>query len=189
MHLEEALVGVVSFLEEHGIPYMVIGGFANLFWGRSRVTRDVDLTISCPMQRLGAVLTELGRRFRLLPADPLGFARRNRVVPLLVGEVVRVDLVLAGLPYEEEAIRRARVVEVRGRAVRVCSPEDLIIHKIISDRPQDRDDVREIVRRQGNALDRGYMDPIVRELSRALERPDILSFYEECFKEIGQRRP
>ncbi|MDI6825142.1 MAG: nucleotidyl transferase AbiEii/AbiGii toxin family protein [Bacillota bacterium] len=188
MRLEDALSEVVGFLEERQVPYMVIGGFANLFWGRSRLTRDLDLTLSCPQDRLVSLVEDLRQRFRVLPADPLEFARRNRVLPVRVGEV-RVDLVLAGLPYEEAAIRRARVVDVGGRPIRVCSPEDLIIHKIISDRPQDWEDVREIVRRQGKALDRRYMDPIVAEFSRVLERPDIISFYKQCFRGIERRGP
>lgn len=188
MRLEDALFEVVDFLEERQVPYMVIGGFANLFWGRSRLTRDLDLTLSCPQDRLVSLVEDLRQRFRALPADPLEFARRNRVLPVRVGEV-RVDLVLAGLPYEEAAIRRARVVDVGGRPIRVCSPEDLIIHKIISDRPQDWEDVREIVRRQGKALDRRYMDPIVAEFSRVLERPDIILFYKQCFRGIERRGP
>lgn len=135
-----------------------------------------------------SLVEDLRQRFRVLPADPLEFARRNRVLPVRVGEV-RVDLVLPGLPYEEAAIRRARVVDVGGRPIRVCSPEDLIIHKVISDRPQDWEDVREIVRRQGKVLDRRYMDPIVAEFSRVLERPDIISFYKQCFRGIERRGP
>ncbi|HHY96115.1 MAG TPA: hypothetical protein GX513_14075, partial [Firmicutes bacterium] len=100
----------------------------------------------------------------------------------------RVDLVLAGLPYEEEAIRRAQTVIVGRREVKVCAPEDLVIHKVISERPQDREDVREIIRLRGRALDRAYMDPIVRELSTALERPDVLAFYRQCFEEVEKRR-
>ncbi|HHY35913.1 MAG TPA: hypothetical protein GX510_09865 [Firmicutes bacterium] len=184
MHLDDALLEVVSFLGEQQIPYMVIGGFAVLFWGRSRVTRDLDLTVSCPPDELPVMVEHLRRRFRVLPPDPLEFAQQHRVIPMQVGEV-RVDLVLAGLPYEEKAIRRARTVVVGGRPIKVCSPEDLIIHKVISDRPQDREDVREIVKRQGRTLDRQYMDPIVAELSRALDRPDIVRFYEQCFCEIG----
>ena len=36
--LEDALQSVVSVLEEQGLPYMLIGGMANLVWGESRTT-------------------------------------------------------------------------------------------------------------------------------------------------------
>lgn len=53
------------------------------------------------------------------------------MLPLEV-EGLRVDLILGQPPYEEQAIRRARLVDVDGLGVRVCAPEDLIVHKIIS---------------------------------------------------------
>lgn len=71
-----------------------------------------------------SLVEALRQRFRVLPADPLEFARRNRVLPVRIGEV-RIDLVLADLPYEEAAICRAQVVDVGGRPIRMCSPEDL----------------------------------------------------------------
>ncbi|HCC33326.1 MAG TPA: hypothetical protein DEQ28_05415 [Clostridiales bacterium] len=188
LRLDEALLEVVGFLEDRKVPYMVIGGFANLFWGRSRLTRDLDLTVSLPEERLAPLVEDLRQRFTVLPSDPLEFVRRHSILPMQVGEV-RVDLARAGLPYEEGAIRRARPVDVAGRSIKVCSPEDLIIHKIISDRPQDREDVREIVRRQGENLDRRYLDPIVEEFSRVLERPDILAFYEQCLGPVDERNP
>lgn len=41
------------FLEERGIPYLIIGGLALQYWGEPRLTRDVDLTILVdPDQRL-----------------------------------------------------------------------------------------------------------------------------------------
>ena len=39
--LEQALVTVARFLEQHHVPYMVIGGIANVVWGRPRTTLDV----------------------------------------------------------------------------------------------------------------------------------------------------
>ena len=48
------------------------------------------------------------------------------------------DLIFGALPFEETAIRRARVMSVAGERVRVCAPEDLIVLKIVSDRARDR---------------------------------------------------
>ena len=43
--LEDALQSVVSVLEEQGLPYMLIGGMANLVWGEARTTQDIDITV------------------------------------------------------------------------------------------------------------------------------------------------
>ena len=62
--------------------------------------------------------------------------------------------------------------------MRICSPEDLIIHKIISERPRDREDVEGIFRQQGPNLDFRYLDRIVHELGEALSQSEIVEFYE-----------
>jgi hypothetical protein len=36
---------VVDVLESPGIPYMVVGGFAAIFYGQPRLTIDVDIIV------------------------------------------------------------------------------------------------------------------------------------------------
>jgi hypothetical protein len=175
--LEAAVTDVAAFLEEGAVPYMVIGGFANLVWGRPRLTQDLDVTVSVAEERWPRFIEDLGRRFRILVDAPHAFARETRVIPLSTPTSVRVDMILAGLPYEEEALRRAVTVTLAGRGVRFCSAEDLIIHKLASDRPRDREDVEGILVRQRGALDCAYLDPRIEALATGLERPEILSFY------------
>lgn len=49
--------------------------------------------------------------------------------------------------------------------------------RIISERPKDPDDVRQILSRQGDALDHAYLEPRVHELATLLERPEIEALY------------
>src|SRR5438093_4235341 len=147
---------------------MVIGGFANLYWGRPRLTQDLDIKVNIAEPSWAEFLEVLGRRYRLLAPDPLAFARETHVIPLSAPSGIRTDLILASLPYEEEALQRAVTVEVGGRPVRVCTAEDLVLHKVISDRGRDRDDVGGVVARQGASLDRSYLDPKVREMAAGL---------------------
>jgi len=178
VELEKGLQEIVFFLEGAAITYMVIGGLANLAWGVARTTQDVDITVQVSDEDLPDFLREIGKAFSILPADPEDFVRDTRVLPVRTTNGVRVDLVFAGLPYEETALGRAREIAMQGFAVRICSPEDLIIHKIISERPRDREDVEGIFRQQGSNLDFVYLDPIVRQLGEALGRSDIVEFYE-----------
>ena len=80
-------------------------------------------------------------------------------------------------PIEEEAIRRAVAVRMAGRDVRFCTAEDLILHKLASDRPRDREDAEGVLSRQRGALDRGYLDQRVEAPAVGLERPEIVTFY------------
>ena len=185
--LEAALADISTFLDEHHLAYMVIGGFANLYWGVERFTRDLDLTVEIPEESLATTVGLLRERFTFTTPDPLEFARLNHLVRLRTSAGVDVDLILAALPYESRAIRRAVVAEMGGRKIRLCSPEDLVLHKLASERPQDAIDVEGIIVRQIVRLDRGYLDPLVKDLAAGLERPSIVEFYLSSLARAGRR--
>ena len=104
----------------------------------------------------------------------MGVHPQTRVLPLDTADGVRVDLMFALLPFEIEAIRRARRVDIAGRLVNVVTPEDLVLMKILSERPRDVADAEAIVRRRRQELDRGYLEPRIKEFADALEKPEIL---------------
>lgn len=183
--LEAAVLDVAEFLDGAGVPYMIIGGFATLHWGRPRLTQDVDLKISLAEERWPSFTTAVAKRFEVLVPDPLEMLARTRVLPVRTRVGVPVDFVVAGLPYEEQAIARAIGIPVAGGWARLCTAEDLILHKIVSDRARDRDDVEGVVARQGRALDREYLDPRVKDLANGLERPDLLAFYRDALAQAG----
>jgi predicted nucleotidyltransferase len=186
--LEDALRSVVLVLQEQGLPYMLIGGMANLVWGEARTTQDIDITIQVDPAALSDTVMKLSQVFQALPENPLTFVKRTRVLPVVTTNGIRADLIFAELPYQEEAIRRARSVILGDTEVRVCSPEDLIIHKIISERAKDLDDVKGIIRVQGTRLDRTYLDPLVLGLAADLERPEIRRYYLSLWRKPRGRK-
>jgi hypothetical protein len=175
--LGAALMQLTRLLDDNRIPYMVIGGAANLVWGDARTTQDVDVTISLPDERLSEVVELLGQHLTLLPEDPASFLRQTHVLPMRTASGVGIDLIRAGLPYEEAAIARAQLQDLGGTRVRVARAEDLILHKLVSERLRDREDVAGVIRRQRGKLDRGYLDPLVHGLAEVLERPEIWDWY------------
>jgi len=62
------------------------------------------------------------------------FVHQTRVLPLDTAEGVRIDVIFALLPFELDAIRRAREVSASGRTIRV-TPEDLILRAHLISRP------------------------------------------------------
>jgi len=182
--LEAALLDVSGFLDDHGVPYMVVGGFANLYWGVERFTRDLDLTVEIADDGLETFLERLRTRFHPAVEDALSFARQNHLVRLKTGTDVDVDLLIATLPYEVSAIERAIPIVVGESRVRMCTAEDLVIYKLASDRGQDALDVEGIIARQAGALDRAYLLPRVRELGLGLERPDLLPRLEQLLAKV-----
>lgn len=178
--LEKALQAVIQHLEKENIPYMVIGAVACLAWGIKRATFDVDVAVWAPLQEK-ELIKSLCLRFRSRTLDPEKFVQETFVLPLAVEETA-VDIIFGQLPFEQKAIQRALKVSFSGIEPRVCSPEDLILYKIISDRRKDLEDVRELIRIQGKKLDRSYLDPLIRGLSHDLARPEIWQTYSSCFE-------
>ena len=110
---------------------------------------------------------------RPLP-DALDFARQHRVLLVRASNGIPLDISL-GLPgYEEEVMKRATVWEPEpGQTLRLCSAEDLIIHKAIAGRPQDLRDIEGVIYRQGEALDSAYIHRWLAAFAEVLEQPEL----------------
>jgi hypothetical protein len=124
--------------------------------------------------------------FTSLVADPVKFVSETRILPITI-DSVPADLIFAVLPYEENAIGRAKVITLRAGAVRICAPEDLILRKIVSPRSRDHDDIEGVFRYRHAELDYGYLDPCVEELADALSDRQMLDWYRSLRKRWESR--
>lgn len=183
--LGSVLARVAETLERERIPYMVIGGFANLIWGEPRTTMDLDVTVDIESVGLSAFAVLALRLGDPLPDDPVPFAERTRVFPLRSHEGMAVDFVLATLPFELDAIGRARKVRIGDTDVAICAPEDLIVHKAVSSRARDHEDIIGVLRRQGPELNVDRLDQIIGELATELGEPAIAERFRQAKHEAG----
>ncbi|HYU57909.1 MAG TPA: nucleotidyltransferase [Actinomycetota bacterium] len=185
--LGDALAVVKEVLERHRVPYMVIGGVAVVVWGEPRTTRDVDVTVDVGTLGTGAFVDVAAETGSPRPEHPLEFAERTHVLPVRTPADVPVDFVLATRPFEIDAIRRARLVTVEGEEAPFCGPEDLVVHKIVSERLRDLEDVVGILRRQRDRLDLAGLDRTVAAMAQDLDEPDVLRRYESARVAAGIR--
>lgn len=171
-----------NFLVANKIPYAIIGGTALPRWGDPRFTRDVDLVVMTPLEGgMEKFVRALLEKFSSRLPDPIAFARRTRMVLIWASNQCEVDIAL-GIPgYEDEVIRRAVDYQLEpGKTVRVCSAEDLIIHKCVAGRPQDIIDIDGILIRQGNSLDVPYIRKWLRAFADVIE-PDVFQRFENAW--------
>jgi len=181
----EAAWELHQFLTRAGIPYGIIGGIAVQFWGRPRLTEDVDLTIAVPLDESEPVVRAIVERFHSRHPDPLDFARRTRVVLIHASNGCPVDISLALPGYEDEMMRRTVHYEIEpGQVVRLCSAEDLIIHKAVAGRPQDVADIEGVVYRQQDRLDVSYIRLWLREFAALLGQPERIELFEKPWREL-----
>jgi hypothetical protein len=71
--------------------------------------------------------------------------------------------------------------------VRLCSPEDLIIHKALAGRAQDVLDIEGIVARHGAALDVSYIRSWLGELASVADEPEVAQRFERLWAARGPR--
>ena len=187
MNEQEAAVWEIHrFFQYFGLPYAVIGGMAVQWWGEPRVTKDVDLTAVAPLdQPSSALVQQVLDRFPARIENALEFARRSRVILITASNGCPADISL-GLPgYEDEVMRRAVEFELEpGKAIRVCSAEDLVIHKAIAGRPQDVRDIEGIVYRQRDALDMAIIRRWLHAFAELLDNPEIVERFERPWQRI-----
>jgi hypothetical protein len=182
----EAAWQLHRFLTDRDIPYVVIDGIAVQRWGEPRLTIDVDLAILLPPEAEEQRLGEIAAMFPPRLKDGVAFALEHRVLPVDVPGASPADLSLALPGFEEEAIARAIDYDVgEGRAVRLCTAEDLVVYKCVAGRPQDILDVESVVARQGDALRLGVVRRWVEEFGRITDDREIVARFERAW----QRRP
>jgi hypothetical protein len=168
----DAAVDVNWRFEAAGFRYCLIGGIALQRWGQPRMTLDVDVTVMTDFGSEGAIVERILQWFPPRIADAAGFARQSRVLLVTAGDGVGVDVTLGAIPYESRMIDRSSLWHLSGqRSLRTCSAEDLVVQKTFAGRDQDWVDIRAVVQRQGDSLDRAL---VLRELEPLLELKEDL---------------
>ena len=160
---------------------MLIGGFAVAILGRPRTTYDIDALITLENDDLPDFVDSGATfGFALRMADALQFAETNRVLLLQhVKSGVDVDISLAGLPFELDAIKRRQIVKQGRLSLPVPTVEDLIVLKAAANRPKDKIDIEGLLDRTLE-LDCAHIRKHVEELADLLEAPEI-------FKDLDDR--
>jgi predicted nucleotidyltransferase len=156
---EFALSQLLRHLAQAGVDFVIVGGVAVIVQGSPRFTKDLDIcyaTDQANLDRLGAVLVELGTRLRGvdedLPFVPDGQTLKRTQMLTLTTRDGDIDLLIDpdGSPGYAPLRRKASRIELDGVTVLVASIDDMIAMKRAAGRPQDLIDVEslEIARRR-----------------------------------------
>ena len=173
----DALVALADALL--GRHWYVFGAQALRLWGAPRQTLDIDVTVAMDLAELPTLIDTLAAHgFAAKPEDPVAFATRFFVVPLMHQGGTPVDLILAGTPFETDAFAHALEAELHGVRVPVVSPEDLVIYKITSERQRDHEDAASVVRRQAERLDAERVRRALRDAERAFDVSDLVREFD-----------
>ena len=148
---------VASWLDAKGHDYAIGGAIALGYWAEPRGTIDVDFTLFLAPDKPGAcvqLLQELGCDFS--PADALSSLNEHGFCRVAY-QGVRLDVFLPLIPFYESARSRRRKVELGEQLIFVWDAETLIVFKMMFFRSKDIVDIEQILRIQGEALDRDWV--------------------------------
>lgn len=179
--LSKALDEFSRIFERMDVEYAVMGGIAVRAHGIPRPTQDVDFTVAIERSRLAEFYEAAGGLGYTVPetyisgwVDEVAGMPLVRVRRYVEGRGVDVDVFLAESPFQRELLARARTEQVDGLPLRVVTPEDLILLKLVSHRHRDLADVGDILFTQGQ-LDEAYMRRWAKELRVLKELESVLA--------------
>lgn len=186
--LASALTEGIETMLGEGVAHAVVGGIASSIWGRPRSTQDVDFVVLPRDGNFDDFIAMAGERFRPGSRDFEGFCRVNRFAPVFTNSGVRIDFLFADHPFQIEAIRRRRMVSIDGMNLPLCSPEELLVFKAISDRGIDKEDVEKILVRRLPELDLERTESQIRDLAALFETPQILDDWLAAVRKAKEAR-
>jgi predicted nucleotidyltransferase len=146
MTLPEDLRQLLLAFNEHGVEYLVVGGWAVGFYSEPRATKDIDLFIRSGVKNSEAVYRALAKYGAPLAGlTPADFRDSPGAVFQIGFAPVRADILLSidGVDFDEAWPRRVEL-SLDGIAVHVISAQHLIQNKLKSGRPSDLADVEAI---------------------------------------------
>ena len=175
----EALDALRRALDEVDAPSMIIGGVAVIALGVPRLTIDIDATVAAQDLNIERLVEALGRQgIQPRIPDALGFARARQIfLGVHQASGTPVDVSLAWLPFEDEALSASSVCDYAGVRIRIPRPEDLLIYKIIASRPRDLQDAEGLLVLHIATMDVDRVRRVVKQFAEVLddtERPEAL---------------
>jgi hypothetical protein len=173
-------LAIFRALSDRRIEAALYGGLALAAYGEPRETRDADFAVAALSGAAAAeALTAIGVR-------PVLAFDRARFGGLLISRITlaegggraglnTVDLVEPrSARFAASALERAVTGALRGTPIRVLSPEDFVLFKLLSTRDRDLEDAGTVLRAADLPLDRSFIDAEAVRLAAEIPDHDVI---------------
>lgn len=159
----DTLLDFVEVLNELGLRYAVMGGLAVRAYSIPRPTWDVDLTIGIDRGDLSQFFDAVEARGYTVPEaytrgwlDQVAGMSLVKFKTYCASGTVDVDLFIAENDFQMSLLARSTTMTTEVGPVSIVTAEDLILLKLIANRPRDLIDVADLLFIQG-PLDEAYL--------------------------------
>lgn len=177
---------VIAVLERLGIPYMVVGGFAAMFYGEPRLTIDVDIVVDMIHEHIRSLVAAFPIPDYYVSEEAVrdSLSRRYPFNIIQPATGAKVDLVpLPRDPFTRLAFQRRRrlVYDAAGHSATFITAEDIVVAKLIAHRETGSDkhlrDARGVLVMQWGELD-------LEAIRRSARGSDLIDPFEDLLEAV-----
>ena len=176
----------IRLLKETKTPYLLIGGLAASLLGEARITNDADFIIVINDEKLKTFLKKAKKKRFKFPEKKLWETFSLKGIFRLFCEGLHVDFIRASTELEKQAFKRKKKTKLFGKVIFIPSPEDLILFKIIPGREIDLIDIKRILTRHWDRMDRKYLENWAMKISDEAEDARIYYRLKKIMKEVAR---
>ena len=176
----------VDFLGAASTPYLIIGGIAVAAVGQPRITGDVDVIGYLSMEQAMGLIDAAAAAGFEVASDERERLHSTGTLRFRKGQF-QLDVILASLPFEDDARARAHKHRLFGRLVPLPTPEDLILFKVLSGRDKDLVDAVGVARRHLATLDRRYLSTTIESVCELAEDLGPRNRLDEVLRKASER--
>jgi hypothetical protein len=184
MNTDDIVFAVIDYLNDHKIPYMLVGSLATNFYCVPRSTEDGDVVVQSDLVGIASAISREHEHIRFDRQFAFESVTATRKLVLQTeGHGFEIELFQLGDDeHDQMRFSRRRQVETMGRCVWVASQEDMIVTKLRwsqhAGREKDISDARNLIGVQGDRIDWPYVESWcerhgTRELLDKLRRESI----------------
>jgi hypothetical protein len=164
MNTDDIVYAVIDYLNEHGVPYMLVGSLATNFYCVPRSTEDGDVVVETSVAELAQRISRATTSIKFDPQLSFESVTATRKIVLRTREHnFEVELFQLSEDAHDKARFARRVqVETLDRKAWVASLEDMIITKLRwsqhAGREKDISDARNLIGVQREHIDWPYVE-------------------------------
>jgi hypothetical protein len=157
---DEATIGVSEALNERRIPFILAGGYSSNFYGIPRTTHDADFVVRVSAAEFQDLPTALGRDFERI--EQLSFETNTGTLRQefqVRGTRFKVEVFkLSGDPHDQASFGWRVEADFGRTKIFLPTAEDVVIWKLRWGRPEDKEDVRNVLTVQRGKVEWPYIE-------------------------------
>lgn len=153
----EKIIALRDVFETNHVPYAFGGAIALFYYRDPRSTIDIDVNVFLPPERQAEVSRLLQRLYDVDLAQVTADVMTTGQTRSLWGTTF-VDLFFADTQFHDAMAHRVRRMPFLETEINVLSAEDLLVCKMLFDRPKDWLDVQAVAANAQLGLDKRYVE-------------------------------